>query len=49
MPKTIAEINQKIKEGRAVVFTAEEIIGIVQEKGLARAAREVYVFVGHLF
>jgi uncharacterized protein (DUF39 family) len=43
MPKTIAEINQKIKEGRAVVFTAEEIIGIVQEKGLARAAREVDV------
>jgi len=33
MAKTIEEINQKIKKGEAVVFTAEEIIGVVKEKG----------------
>jgi uncharacterized protein (DUF39 family) len=41
--KTIAEINEKIKKGQAVVATAEEIIGIVKEKGEARAANEVDV------
>ena len=41
--KTIAEINEKIKKGQAVVATAEEIIDIVKEKGLAKAAREVDV------
>ncbi|MCX7911902.1 MAG: homocysteine biosynthesis protein [Dehalococcoidales bacterium] len=41
--KTIAEINEKIKKGQAVVVTAEEIIDIVREKGLSRAAREVDV------
>ncbi len=43
MPKTVAEINEKIKMGKAVVATAEEIIGIAKEKGLARTAREVDV------
>ena len=43
MARTIAEINEKIKKGRAVVVTAEEIIGIVKEKGLERAAQEVDV------
>jgi uncharacterized protein (DUF39 family) len=43
MAKTIAEINEKIKQGKAVVATAEEIIGIAGEKGLARTAREVDV------
>ena len=41
--KTIKEINEKIKKGKAVVATAEEIIGIVEEKGLRRAAAEVDV------
>jgi len=41
--KTIAEINQKIKTGKAVVVNAEEIIGTVREKGIAHAAREVDV------
>jgi uncharacterized protein (DUF39 family) len=41
--KTIAEINEKIKEGRAVVFTAEEIIGVAREKGIKKAAQEVDV------
>jgi uncharacterized protein (DUF39 family) len=43
MPKTIAEINEKIRQGKAVVVTAAEIIDIAREKGTARAAREVDV------
>jgi uncharacterized protein (DUF39 family) len=41
--KTIAEINGRIRKGQAVVFTAEEIIDVVREKGLRQAAREVDV------
>ena len=41
--KTIAEINEKIRKGKAVVVTAEEIIDIVGEKGAVRAAQEVDV------
>ncbi|MDD5006303.1 MAG: homocysteine biosynthesis protein [Candidatus Omnitrophica bacterium] len=43
MAKTIKEINEKIKKGKAVVVTAEEIIDIVDKKGLAKAAEEVDV------
>ena len=43
MAKTIAEINEKIRQGQAVVVTAEEVIGLVAKKGVARAAREVDV------
>ncbi|HID96355.1 MAG TPA: hypothetical protein EYP53_09930 [Candidatus Latescibacteria bacterium] len=43
MAKTIAEINEKIKKGQAVVVTAEEIIDIVEEKGVEEAAKEVDV------
>ena len=43
MAKTIAEINDKIKEGKAVVVTAEEIIDFVKEKGAKKAAQEVDV------
>jgi len=43
MSKTIAEINEKIKQGKAVVVTAEEIIDIVKHKGVEKAAREVDV------
>jgi len=43
MAKTIAEINEKIRKGEAVVVTAEEIIDLVEEKGVARAAEEVDV------
>jgi len=31
--KTYAEINEKIKNGKAVVMTAEELIALVEEKG----------------
>ncbi len=43
MAKTIHEINDKIRQGKAVVFTAEEIIEVVKQKGLKRAAAEVDV------
>ncbi len=43
MAKTIAEINEKIAKGKAVVMTAEEVIEIAREKGVERAAREIDV------
>ncbi len=43
MAKTISEINKKIKNGKAVVVTAEEIIDIVAKKGVTAAAKEVDV------
>ena len=43
MPKTYEEINEKIKNKKAVVVTAEEFIDIVEEKGLKTAAKEVDV------
>jgi uncharacterized protein (DUF39 family) len=41
--KTYEEINERIRQGEAVVVTAEEIIDIVAEKGVQQAAREVDV------
>ncbi len=41
--KTYEEINARIRKGEAVVVTAEEIIGIVEEKGVEKAVREVDV------
>jgi uncharacterized protein (DUF39 family) len=43
MAKTVAEINEKIRKGQAVVVTAEEVIDIVKEKGVEKAAQEVDV------
>ena len=43
MPKTIAEINEKIKKGQAVVVTAEEVIDIARKKGVTKAAQEIDV------
>lgn len=43
MAKTYEEINEKIEKGEAVVLTAEEIIELVKEKGVAQAAKEVDV------
>lgn len=41
--KTIKEINEKIKNGKAVVVTAEEIIDIVEKDGPKKAAGKVDV------
>jgi len=43
MAKTIDEINDKINKGEAVVVTADEIIDLVKEKGVKKAAQEVDV------
>ncbi len=41
--KTYEEINEKIRRGEAVVVTAEEIIGIVNDEGVEKAAQKVDV------
>ncbi|KXA89607.1 hypothetical protein AKJ57_05105 [candidate division MSBL1 archaeon SCGC-AAA259A05] len=41
--KSIPEINERIKEGEAVVVTAEEMVDIVEEEGEVGAAEEVDV------
>jgi uncharacterized protein (DUF39 family) len=43
MAKTIAEINEKIRKGKVVVVTAEEVIDLAKQKGIRKAAREVDV------
>ncbi len=43
MPKTYAEINERIQKGQAVVVTAEEMIDIVEEDGVKKAAAKVDV------
>ena len=43
MTKSIAEINEKIAKGQAVVVNAEEVIDLVKKKGVAKAAKEVDV------
>jgi uncharacterized protein (DUF39 family) len=43
MAKTYAEINRKIKEGKAVVVTAEEVIEIVEKEGAKKAAEKIDV------
>jgi L-aspartate semialdehyde sulfurtransferase len=43
MAKTIQEINERIRKGKAVVLTAEEVIEFAKQKGAKRAAEEVDV------
>ena len=43
MAKTVAEINERIKKGQAVVVTAEEMIAVVAEEGVKKAAKKVDV------
>jgi len=43
MSKTIREINEKIKKGKAVIVRADEVPGIVSKKGLKKAAAQVDV------
>ena len=43
MPRTIAEINEKVKSGKAVVMTAEEVVALVKERGVREAAKRVDV------
>ncbi len=39
--RSLAEINEKIRRGDAVVVTAEEMVDIVREKGEVKAAQEI--------
>ena len=41
--KSIKEINEKIKKGKAVVVTAEEMVEIVKKYGAKKAAKEIDV------
>ena len=41
--KSIKEINEKIKSGKVVVVTAEEMVEIVKKHGAKKAAKEVDV------
>jgi len=43
MPKTIKEINEKIKKGKAVIVRADEVPEIVSKKGCKKAAEHVDV------
>ena len=43
MKRTYDEINDRIKKRKAVVLTAEEVIDLVKEKGVKKAAEEVDV------
>ena len=43
LAKTYEEINEKIRKGKAVVYTAEEVIDLVKKKGAEKAAEEVDV------
>ena len=43
MAKTIEQINERIRSGKAVVCTAEEAIDLVRSKGAEKAAEEVDV------
>ncbi len=43
MAKTIQEINERIQKKKACIFTAEEIVGYVNENGLKKVAEQVDV------
>jgi len=43
MAKTFSEINKKIKKGKAVVLTAEEVIKMADEEGISAVAEKVDV------
>jgi len=43
MRRSIAEINEKIRNGAAVVLTADEVVRLVRDKGVKKAAAEVDV------
>lgn len=41
--KTVSEINERIRKGKAVVLNAEEMVQVVRKEGKVRAAKEVDV------
>lgn len=49
MSKTIQEINEKLKKGKAVVFTAEEAVQMAKEQGVAECAKKIDVVTAATF
>lgn len=49
MAKTIQEINEKIKQGKAVVFTAEEAVAMAKEQGVKKCAEKIDVVTAATF
>lgn len=43
MARTIGEINEKIKKGKAVVFTAEQAVAMAKEQGVAQCTKKIDV------
>ena len=41
--KSIAQINEKLKQGKAVVFTAEQAVEMAKEQGVAECAKKIDV------
>lgn len=49
MAKTIEEINEKIKKGKAVVFTAEQAVEMAKEQGVKKSAEHIDVVTAATF
>ena len=49
MSKTIQEINEKIKKGKAVVFTAEQAVAMAAEQGIKECAKKIDVVTAATF
>ena len=49
MAKTIQEINDKIKQGKAVIFTAEQAVEMAKEQGIAECAKKIDVVTAATF
>ena len=49
MSKTIQEINEKIKNGKAVIFTAEQAVKMAKEQGVAACAKKIDVVTAATF
>jgi L-aspartate semialdehyde sulfurtransferase len=47
--KTIEEINEKIKKGKAVVFTAEQAVAMAKEQGVSESAKKIDVVTASTF
>ena len=49
MSKTIQEINEKIKKGKAVIFTAEQAVQMAKEQGIKACAKKIDVVTAATF
>ena len=49
MARTIEEINEKLKKGKAVVFTAEEAVQMAAEQGVKKCAEKIDVVTAATF